>query len=97
MAGNIKGITIELNGDTTKLDKALREVNKETRTDQSQLSERGVRTKTRTHIRALKGVIYVFKRTEGKGAMYLSSDRICYRYGAPTWLSQQRTSVHMDS
>ena len=41
MAGNIKGITIELNGDTTKLDKALREVNKETRTDQSQLSERG--------------------------------------------------------
>ena len=39
MAGNIKGITIELNGDTTKLDKALREVNKETRTDQSQLSE----------------------------------------------------------
>lgn len=32
MAGNIKGITIELNGDTTKLDKALREVNKETRT-----------------------------------------------------------------
>ena len=59
--------------------------------------ERGVRTKTWTHIRALKGVIYVFKRTEGKGAMYLSSDRICYRYGAPTWLSQQRTSVHMDS
>ena len=39
MAGNIKGITIELNGDTTKLDKALREVNKETRTDQRQLSE----------------------------------------------------------
>jgi len=32
MAGNIKGITIELNGDTTKLDK-------ETRTDQRQLSE----------------------------------------------------------
>ena len=39
MAGNIKGITIELNGDTTKLDKALREVNKETRTVQRQLSE----------------------------------------------------------
>ena len=39
MAGNIKGITIELNGDTTKLDKALREVNKEARTDQRQLSE----------------------------------------------------------
>lgn len=60
-------------------------------------TKRGGRTKTWTHIRALKGVIYVFKRTEGKGAMYLSSDRICYRYGAPTWLSQQRTSVHMDS
>ena len=39
MAGNIKGITIELNGDTTKLDKALRNVNKETRTVQKQLSE----------------------------------------------------------
>lgn len=39
MAGNIKGITIELNGDTTKLDKTLREVNKETRTVQRQLSE----------------------------------------------------------
>ena len=39
MAGNIKGITIELNGDTTKLDKALREVGKETRTVQRQLSE----------------------------------------------------------
>ena len=25
---NIKGITIELNGDTTKLDKALKDVNK---------------------------------------------------------------------
>lgn len=31
MAGNIKGITIEFNGDTTKLDKALRQVNNETR------------------------------------------------------------------
>lgn len=39
MAGNIKGITIEINGDTTKLDKALRGVNKETRTVQRQLSE----------------------------------------------------------
>lgn len=29
--GNIKGITIEFRGDTTKLDKALREVNNETR------------------------------------------------------------------
>lgn len=39
MAGNIKGITIELNGDTTKLDKALRNVNRETQTVQKQLSE----------------------------------------------------------
>ena len=31
MAGNIKGITIEFQGDTTKLDKALRDVNKETK------------------------------------------------------------------
>lgn len=31
MAGNIKGITIEFRGDTTKLDKALRDVNNETR------------------------------------------------------------------
>nr|WP_270235294.1 phage tail tape measure protein [Lacticaseibacillus suilingensis] len=30
MAGNIKGITIEINGDTTKLDKALSDVNKQT-------------------------------------------------------------------
>lgn len=32
MAGNIKGITIELNGDTTKLDRALRNVGRETQT-----------------------------------------------------------------
>ena len=31
MAGNIKGITIEFRGDTTKLDKALRQVNNESR------------------------------------------------------------------
>ncbi len=31
MAGNIKGITIEFRGETTKLDKALKQVNKETR------------------------------------------------------------------
>lgn len=31
MAGNIKGITIEFRGDTSKLDKALREVGKETK------------------------------------------------------------------
>ena len=31
MAGNIKGITIEFRGDTTKLDKALRQINSETK------------------------------------------------------------------
>lgn len=31
MAGNIKGITISFNGDTTKLDKALRDIDKSTR------------------------------------------------------------------
>lgn len=31
MAGNIKGITIEFRGDTTKLDKALRQINNETK------------------------------------------------------------------
>ena len=31
MAGNIKGITIEFRGETTQLDKALKQVNKETR------------------------------------------------------------------
>ena len=31
MAGNIKGITIEFRGDTTKLDKALRQINEETK------------------------------------------------------------------
>ena len=31
MAGQIKGITIEFRGDTTKLDKALRQVNNETK------------------------------------------------------------------
>ena len=30
MAGNIKGVTIEFRGDTTKLDKALRQISKET-------------------------------------------------------------------
>ena len=31
MAGNIKGITIEFNGDTSKLDKSIREIDKNTR------------------------------------------------------------------
>ena len=31
MAGNIKGITIEFQGDTTMLDKALRQVNNKTK------------------------------------------------------------------
>lgn len=37
MAGNIKGITIEFAGDTTKLDKALRDVRKSTRDIDSEL------------------------------------------------------------
>lgn len=37
MAGNIKGITIEFRGDTTKLDKALRQVNNETKTIDKEL------------------------------------------------------------
>lgn len=39
MAGNIKGITIELNGDTTKLDKALKDVNKTSRDLNKELRE----------------------------------------------------------
>lgn len=39
MAGNIKGITIEFNGDTTKLDKALRQINKETRDIDKELKQ----------------------------------------------------------
>lgn len=39
MANNIKGITIEIGGDTTKLDKALKDVNKESRSLQSELNE----------------------------------------------------------
>lgn len=37
MAGNVKGITIEFRGDTTKLDKALRQVNNETRSIDKEL------------------------------------------------------------
>lgn len=39
MAGNIKGITIEFRGDTTKLDKALRQVNQETRSIDKELRQ----------------------------------------------------------
>lgn len=39
MAGNIKGITIEFSGNTTKLQKALREMNKETRETDKELRE----------------------------------------------------------
>lgn len=39
MASRIQGITIELNGDTTKLDKALSSTNKEIKTTQSQLKD----------------------------------------------------------
>ncbi len=39
MANNIKGITIEIGGDTTKLEKALNGVNKQVRSTQSELRE----------------------------------------------------------
>ena len=39
MAGNIKGITIEFRGDTTKLDKALRQINNETRSLDKELRQ----------------------------------------------------------
>ena len=39
MAGNIKGITIQFNGDTTKLDKALRQINNETRNIDKELKQ----------------------------------------------------------
>lgn len=39
MANNIKGITIEIGGDTTKLDKALGGVNKQVRNTQAELRE----------------------------------------------------------
>lgn len=39
MAGNIKGITIEIGGDTTKLDKALKDVNKNSRDLNKELRE----------------------------------------------------------
>ena len=38
MSGNVKGITIEFRGDTTKLDKALRQVDKETRSIDKELN-----------------------------------------------------------
>ena len=39
MAGNIKGITIEFRGDTTKLDKALREVRNSTKAIDKELKD----------------------------------------------------------
>lgn len=39
MAGNIKGITIEFTGDTSKLDKSLREINKNTRAIDKELNQ----------------------------------------------------------
>ena len=39
MAGNIKGITIQFNGDTTKLDKALREINNNTKSLDKELKQ----------------------------------------------------------
>ena len=39
MAGNVKGITIEFRGDTTQLDKALREVRNSTKDIDSELRD----------------------------------------------------------
>ena len=39
MAGRIQGITVEIGGDTTKLEKALRGVNATIRSTQSQLKD----------------------------------------------------------
>ena len=39
MAGNIKGITIEFRGDTSKLDKSLRQINNETRSIDKELNQ----------------------------------------------------------
>lgn len=39
MAGNIKGITIEFTGDTSKLDKSLREINKSTKAIDKELNQ----------------------------------------------------------
>ena len=39
MAGRIKGITVEINGDTTKLSKALQSVDKNIKNTQTQLKD----------------------------------------------------------
>ena len=39
MAGNIKGITISFRGDTTQLDKSLRQINNETRSIDKELNQ----------------------------------------------------------
>ena len=39
MAGRIKGITVEINGDTTKLSKALQGVDKNIKNTQTQLKD----------------------------------------------------------
>lgn len=39
MANRIKGITVQIGGDTTKLDKALSEVNQTLRTTQADLND----------------------------------------------------------
>ncbi|MBQ2157506.1 MAG: hypothetical protein II443_02930, partial [Oscillospiraceae bacterium] len=39
MAGNIKGITISFRGDTSKLDKSLRQINNETRSIDKELNQ----------------------------------------------------------
>ena len=50
-ANRIKGITIEIGGDTTKLQTALKGVNTEIRNTQSQLYMRN--PKTRSHLRMI--------------------------------------------
>ena len=39
MAGNIRGITIEFSGNTTKLDKALKDIEKNTRSLDKELKQ----------------------------------------------------------
>ncbi|BAK47795.1 ribosomal protein S27AE [Clostridium sp. SY8519] len=62
-----------------------------------QLTRAGGADKNLDTYRALKGVNDVFRRTENKGTACFPSDRICYRCGTSTWLSQQKATVYLDS
>ena len=61
MAGNrIKGITVEIGGDTTKLQTALKGVNTEIRNTQSQLAVavwNGIRTIISTVLNGIRGTV----------------------------------------